>query len=468
MAQLGRWMRSAGVAAILLLWRASATAPSELSADLAVGERLFAEARFAHAPAATSCRTCHSPASAGAFVDRVARSAVPPREDGQATTPRNSPSLLEALGEGATGLLHYDGEFASAEDLVVETFLGRNFGWLPGERATALQHFAGVIRSDETYVAALRELDVGRAADEQLVRVCADRVVAYLRSLRFVRDAQGRHNGSAYDAFLVANRLPRAPAPDETPPQYARRLGAALMALLAPRFVDERGRGFGETELQGLRIFFRAALGRAQSDGAGNCAECHVPPRFTDFKFHNTGVTQDDYDAQHGAGAFAALVVPTLAQREADPARWLPATPQHSSARGELRAPAERAAPGRADLGLWNVYANPDFPAPQAAIARVLDPSEATDREELLARSLARFKTPTVRNLGPTAPYFHTGRTTTVDDAVRFYRRMSDLARRGQMRNAPPEFFAIRLDDADVAPLVAFLRALNEASATSR
>jgi hypothetical protein len=39
---------------------------------------------------------------------------------------------------------------------------------------------------------------------------------------------------------------------------------------------------------------------------------------------------------------------------------------------------------------------------------------------------------------------------------------MSELAHRGAMRNAPAEFFAMRLSDDDVAPLVAFLLSLDE------
>lgn len=39
---------------------------------------------------------------------------------------------------------------------------------------------------------------------------------------------------------------------------------------------------------------------------------------------------------------------------------------------------------------------------------------------------------------------------------------MSELAREGKLRNAPPESLGIRLEKEDIAPLVAFLRTLNE------
>ena len=37
-------------------------------------------------------------------------------------------------------------KFNSMEDLVAATFTGRNFGWLPGERAQAIAHLARVVR----------------------------------------------------------------------------------------------------------------------------------------------------------------------------------------------------------------------------------------------------------------------------------------------------------------------------------
>ncbi len=483
------------------------------SAEARIGERLFLERRFAQAVAvatgrnvnvepaksAMSCATCHVPpgaASSRAFCDDAPRSAIPERGDGRHTTPRNSPTLVEALAGPAGALLHYDGEFATPEALVAETYVGRNFGWLPGEHADARRHFARVIREDDgrgslaqrfggkSYATLLRgtaasipegwrlppsaRIDPTAATDEQIVAACAQLVVAYLQTLGFSRDANGAFNGSPYDAFLVANRLPQAPAAGETPREYARRLGELIASLKAPRFIDEPARArahgrsfrFGETELRGLRAFFKAAVGNAQHDGAGNCAECHVPPQFTDFKFHNTGAAQDEYDALHGAGSFARLTLPSVDERSAEYDRWLQPTPAHPGARGVFASPAAADAPGRADLGVWNVYANPDLPAPQPALERIANPAGLRTRAQVLSSLVATFKTPGLRGLGESAPYLHTGRAATLDDVVRFYRRMSELAHVGRLRNAPPEFFAMRLGESE--PLVAFLRSLDE------
>lgn len=121
-----------------------------------MGERLFSDPRFGYADSGMSCASCHQSAGTGAgsprlFDDPALVSAVPARNDGQATTPRNTPPLVDALAgaQAGWGLLHWDGEFACIEDLVAGTFTGRNFGWLPAEKEQAVRHFARVIREDQ-------------------------------------------------------------------------------------------------------------------------------------------------------------------------------------------------------------------------------------------------------------------------------------------------------------------------------
>ncbi len=97
-------------------------------------------------------------------------------------------------------------------------------------------------------------------------------------------------------------------------------------------------------------------------DGVGNCAACHSPPAFTDFIFHNTGASQEEYDAIHGAGSFKHIPVPNFAARQSNYDAYLPPTPNHPLATGIFEDAANLEQSGAADLGLWNVYANPDFP----------------------------------------------------------------------------------------------------------
>ncbi|MCA9774902.1 MAG: hypothetical protein KC466_20955, partial [Myxococcales bacterium] len=197
---------------------------------------------------AMNCRVCHLVDEHGgrrgggvrAYADFARRSPIPLRLDGGFETPRNSPSLVGATLPRAGGLLlHLDGEFATTEDLVVETLLGRNYGWLPDERDAAMAHVARVVRFDDgrgdlaeefehlTYAEALASdpsdvpdalrlpeqfrLDTNGATDAEIVDAVARLIAAYVEGLRFGADAAGRHVGSPYDLFLRRNGLPRAP-----------------------------------------------------------------------------------------------------------------------------------------------------------------------------------------------------------------------------------------------------------------
>src|SRR5262249_20625667 len=147
----------------------------------------------------------------------------------------------------------------------------------------------------------------------------------------------------------------RQPAAGESDLAYGRRLRDAVAALDHPRFVlaadgelttgssHPHGFVFAGRELAGPRIFLAEPGGRPPTagqiapGGVGNCIACHAPPRFTDFGLHDTGAAQDEYDAIHGAGAFAALAIPDLAARSADPARFLPPSAAHPAGSAVFR-----------------------------------------------------------------------------------------------------------------------------------
>ena len=111
---------------------------------------------------------------------------------------------------------------------------------------------------------------------------------------------------------------------------------------------------------------------------------------------------------------------------------------------------------------MWNIFANPDCPLPQSTLRRLLAPRNSGSEDQLLSRTLALFKTPGLRGLALSDPYLHTGRLRTLEEVIEFYRKFSELARRGEARNPAPELLGIRLAPEDVAPLTAFLRSLNE------
>jgi hypothetical protein len=194
----------------------------------------------------------------------------------------------------------------------------------------------------------------------------------------------------------------------------------------------------------------------------GNCAACHSAPEFSDFRFHNTGAAQEEYDAIHGAGSFARLLVPSYEERSRHPNRYLPATSTHPLATEIFRSVPETTKVSATDLGVWNVFANPDYAEVQKPLRQLLCGEHPCDPIRELPRTIALFRTPSLRNLGHSAPYLHTGRMETVEDVLHFYLRMAHLARAGQVRNGDPELVRISLNEHDMAALAAFLRSLDE------
>lgn len=472
---------------------------------------------------AINCRACHlvnEHREAGwgnrTYADYARRSPVPARSDGQKFTARSAPPMVNATAPREHDLfLHWDGEFVTGEDLVRATLTGRNLGWLPGEQDLAIKHIAHIIRSDNGRGPLAREfgsysyahlfagndpelgeeterlrlpeqlrLDVMSATDHQILDAVARLISLYTDSLLFSRDERNEYDSSPYDCFLETNTLPRRPDPGMSIAYYNRNLNDYLPALRNPVFVSPTngfsvplvGRfktlaqefRFGPQELLGMKIFFAQAryatnAARRPVHGIGNCVACHTAPDFTDFKFHNTGVAQDEYDSIHGAGAFAGLAIPDLAARNADHDRWLPPTAKHPRAQGPFLDIPAADKPGRTDLGLWNVFANPDQPRAQTALRRLLNGEARPQPDEvLLPRAIALFKTPSLRGLAFSGPYLHNGSRDTLEEVIEFYIRMSRMAREGKVRNGAPELGGILLKGEDIAPLAAFLRALNE------
>jgi hypothetical protein len=313
-------------------------------------------------------------------------------------------------------LFHFDGEFSTLEDLIVGTFTGRNFGWLPGQKAEAIHHIAQVMRGDDGTGPIATMFDglpyrilftgdnpaipdelrlpqefrvlIGTGTDQEVFNAVVKVVAAYVNGLRFSQtDDAGNLIRSPFDVFLSRNGLPQQPNSGETPFDYSRRLLTLVNGLAAPQFVTAgqftfhtQPFAFGAQELAGLKIFLRepstpptASPAEVTLGQIGNCLACHAAPNFTDFKLHNTGVAQREYDDPavgpgHVFGSFAALSIPSLATRTAND---LPSTEQHPGASDRFRS-IPTAGTTLTDLGVWNVFANPDMPNPQAKIRAIL------------------------------------------------------------------------------------------------
>ena len=397
-----------------------------------LGERLFNDDRFStpDGDLPASCGNCHlfdqDPQGLRAYADFLNRSWVSSRaKDRRRLGLRNSPTILDA---GEAPRLHHDGEFGSLEELVKGTISGRPMGWLSGEESQAFEHARGVILNDggaETYrnqFKAAFNVEVEKLNRDEMVDLIAKAVAGFIRTLNTRRDSQ-------YDKFIEANMLESKPAPGEDGKTFARRLGAQIDSLESKGAVKLTN-GFDATAFKGLKLFF--------DERAGNCATCHTPPLFTDFSFHNKGVSQLDYDRAHSEGKFAALPIPGAASARRPSAQF--------------RENPSKERPGEADLGFWNFVDLKTSPLRR--------PGESDDI--FLRRMIATFKTPTLRNLAYTQPYFHNGSIQTLEETLGEIIRLSDMARAGRVREGDEELAKIRLGVAEIAPLVAFLNSLNE------
>jgi hypothetical protein len=495
-----------------------ATHMTDVNAPLTVGDPVVATTQTAVGPLpgpfagqSINCRSCHFvvefqgvPGTGNrTYADFTDHSPIPRVMNGFTTTPRNAQQMVGSMQpHDGPAFLHFDGEFTDPADLAKTTLTGRNFGWDPTQTQQAIAHIANVIRKDngqnvpaasfgcgfsyaviflgtdptipvDCKLPPAYRLDVTTASDDQIVDDMAQMLGQYLDGLLFQQDDNGRYIGSPYDVFLRLNHLPVLPIAGETVPEYNAKLLRLVNGLSSPVFVDGTSGSFkyhtqpfafGATELAGLKIFLTVAANATDgSQHAGNCSSCHMAPNFTDFRFHNNGSAQEEYDAANGAGAFMNLVIPSQADRIAAFDQYLPASPNHPNASERFRHRALGGAPQFADLGLWNVYLNPDIPNPQANLSTVVCANSADCAvDQGLATTIARFKTPMLRDLEDSAPYFHNGSKPKFNDVVEFYVRSSQLAHQGLLRNAPVEFQGMSLSEDDVAALAAFLASLTE------
>ncbi len=393
---------------------------SKESAQILLGKRLFYDAGFSSPKGdlPASCSNCHlfneDPQGLRAFSEFFNRSWFSWRaEDPRRLHARNAPVLFDVALHSQ---LHSDGEFASLEALVKGTFAGRPMGWLRGEEAQAYAQMRGVLlEAGSTYPQQFKTELTKLNAEETANRVAAA-VASFMRTLRSPMD-------SPYDRFVAANQLSAL-----TNAKTYDTLLARLVQKASLRFIKD----FDETALQGMQIFFRTSGDKA----VGNCVACHTPPLFTDLSFHNVGVSQADYDGVHGEGKFAALESPLNVARPVERFRMAP----------------ERGLPERADLGHWNMVDLKHSPL------RKSGESDAA----FLQRIVGTFKTPTLRHLAFSQPYFHNGAFTDVLETLREKVRLSELARAGKLRAADEQLLRMRLSEADLAPLVKFLNSLNE------
>jgi cytochrome c peroxidase len=179
--------------------------------------------------------------------------------------------------------------------------------------------------------------------------------------------------------------------------------------------------GFGPDALAGLRIF----------TGKGNCILCHRGPTLSDHEFHNIGLGDTPRQEQLEIKAWVADV--------AGRAKGLD---EVLSSPWNCRSPAWRQLDNAREAQV-----RADMPACQEMI--FLDPGNL--------ENTGAFKTPTLRNVALTAPYFHDGRAATLDDVINHYDRLGEPAVVGHREES---LRPLSLTDTEKKQLKAFLESL--------
>lgn len=188
------------------------------------------------------------------------------------------------------------------------------------------------------------------------------------------------------------------------------------------RFITGDQSAITESQKRGWELF----------KGKARCIECHsfsaTSPFFTDFKFHNTGVSQKRMDSKR--------IEDWVNQIKNSGHEKAPNVPFNKTDNSPVRGrPIDKSAPllahteGFAELGRFLVTKQP--------------------------KDVGAFKTPTLRDVELTTPYMHNGSEKTLIDVVRFYNRGGNANPNLDERMRP-----LHLSEAELNELVAFMRAL--------
>ena len=172
-----------------------------------------------------------------------------------------------------------------------------------------------------------------------------------------------------------------------------------LISRNAPfdRFVAGDTAAISSEAKRGLKTFI----------GKGVCILCHDTPTFTDNEFHNLGIPQGTLPEDAGRYAGISLLL-------ADP------------------------------FNGGGVYS--DDTAVATRILNFLEP---------IPRHQGEFKTPTLRNVALTAPYFHTGEFPTLESVIEFNNVGGNFVGQRERTLEP-----LRLSEQEMADLVEFLETL--------
>lgn len=391
-----------------------------------LGRRLFFDPAISRS-GDNSCASCHDPAHAFSSARRL-------DVDDFSLTRRHSQTLLDVT-DGKS--FHWDGEFATVEELVTARLTATGSGsyrsspppstpGVPNPEVSAPKR-----RSRGTTGGAGPRVDLDRPSPEVTPPEAAagdEGAAALASALELAAEASRapaaplahrgtdvagnvERHGRYAEAFRHAFGSPRV-----TVARIAKAVAAYVATIRSGESAYDRFVAGDEGALSAP-----ARRGLALFAGRAGCAECHVMKgrraAFTDYDFHNTGVS---------ARADALLRRPVVLT----PPTFLSGT-MESLRRFVASAPVlPEAAFGGFDDGRFGLTGTP--------------------------RHRGAFKTPTLRDVAVRAPYMHDGAFATLESVVRYYARGGHLD-----EHLDPRIRRFEASDGDVADLVAFLRALS-------
>lgn len=450
-------------------------------------ETLIGFAPSPFAGTATSCASCHmvdqgldiEGVGMRGYNDSSKRTPILYRkQDQRRLTLRNTPALIALNSKYVTHpFVHFDGELNGIKATVLGNYTGRNMGWLPSEKRKATQHLLSIIKNDNgegelasefggSYKKIFLSMDpsieadfkldekyrvnVSTATDEEIISKVEEMVFIYVKNIDFETDEDGNYSASAYDKFLKLNNIPRGPKKDQSVVSYTRELIRSIRKLDNPKFINpftldthNRKSQFMESELSGLKTFLNL-----NGNKRSMCVQCHMPPLFSDTQYHNMGVSQNEYDQVHGNGSFMKLDIPGLKKKEDANIKFL-AIP---SIDNKLKA----------DLGAWNFFKSSKKDEFSNFMRKSLCPNNSCSDEVLSRAMISRYKTPTLRNLGHSAPYLHDGSSKTLEEVIETYIKNSKLSRKRELRNSAPQLRRMSIQKSEIKDLSSFLRSLDE------
>ncbi len=384
-------------------------------ARIELGRRLFFDPQVSRSQA-RSCASCHAPDHGWSDPSRIS-------EDDAGETRRHSQTILNSAFNPSA---HWDGEFATVEDLVVarigtnpSSSSGSSYGGtppstprdpgkgrgapgrpttpVPGKPVRPRPHGGGLAAGGTPGQPAEDPLNPQRRSLPSQVFVPA--------SVSEVVAQRINENGRYREAFQAAygNK-------DATIARIARAIGAFTHSVESTPSALDRYKGGDESALtvsakRGLDLF----LGRAK------CATCHIAtgdhPQFTDYRFHNTGIA---WDTKVGLGS-------------------------ENSPEALRRSILRKRLPNEADFN--------------RALASMMDGGRLGISRR--PRDLRAFKTPTLRDVSLRGPYMHDGRFGTLHEVVSYYAKGCGDDRAKDKRLKPFE-----ASSQDINDLVAFLESL--------